>query len=323
MEKLKVGVVGLGMMGVYHAAVYKDLPNAELVGGVDVLPAAEDNFAKLYGTPRFETLDALLEQVDAVSICTPDHLHKDAAIKAFGAGVRCLIEKPLATSSADCAAILAARPDASYLMVGHILRFDPRVWHARNAVQSGKIGKLCSVNIWRCNDRAGGEKFGKHTSAAWFLGIHDIDAVHFITGERVVKVSAMGRKFFQPHYDYVVSTMELTNGAFVTMENSFIIPRERVTALDAGIKIIGEDGMVELDMNHSDARITTRESGRSAMVDTYHWPTVGEHLYGDLRTEIEAFVSAALAGDVPPVTGEDGAEAVSVIERVIACLDRQ
>jgi len=133
----------------------------------------------------------------------------------------------------------------------------------------------------------------------------------------------MGRKFFQPHYDYVVATMELTSGAFVTMENSFIIPRERVTALDAGIKIIGEDGMVELDMNHSDARLTTKESGRSAMADTYHWPMVGEHLYGDLRTEIEAFVNAALAGDVPPVTGEDGAEAVGVIERIVACLDKQ
>jgi len=321
MEKLKVGVVGLGMMGLFHAKVYGDLPGVELIGGVDALPEAEDKFNAAFGLNKISSLDALLDNADAVSICTPDHLHRDVAVRAFNKNVKCLIEKPLATSSADCGAILAARPDPSYLMVGHILRFDPRVNHARYAVQNGSLGKVISVKIWRNNDRAGGEKFGKNTSAAWFLGIHDIDAVHFITGEKVVKVSAIGKRFFTPHYDYVAASLELTNGALVTMENGFIIPKERVTALDAGIQIIGDRGMVELDMNHSDARLTTAEAGRSLMQDTYHWPTLGEQIHGDLRAELEAFVNAVKNGAVPPVTGEDGAEAVKVIERITAYLD--
>ena len=321
MEKVKVGVVGLGMMGTFHAKVYGDLSGVELIGGVDALPEAEEKFNAELNVKKIGSLDALLDTADAVSICTPDHLHKDAALKAFDKNVKCLIEKPLATSSADCGAILSARPDPSYLMVGHILRFDPRLWHARRTVMSGAIGKVISVKIWRNNDRAGGEHFGRNTSSAWFLGVHDIDAVHFVTGERVVKVSAIGKKFFTPHYDYVAASLELTNGALVTMENGFIIPRERVSALDAGMVIIGEHGMVELDMNHSGVRLTTAETGRSLMQDTYHWPLLGEQIHGDLRAELEAFIDAVKNNETPPVTGEDGAEAVKVIERITAFLD--
>ena len=323
MEKLRVGIIGLGMMGVFHAKIYKNLPDVELMGGYDVYQAPAEKFADILGVKIYASLDDMFREVDAVSICTPDHLHKEPVLKALAAGVRCLVEKPLATSTADCAEILAARPDPTYLMVGHPLRFDPRVWHARTAVQSGALGKTSSINIWRNNSRSAGEKICQYTSVAWFLGSHDIDAVHFITGKKVVKVTATGKNFFAPHYDYVISNMELEDGTLVMMQNGFTLPDERVTTMDGGIKIIGEKGMIEVDMNHNSVRLTTQEVGRSTMQDTHHWPLInGEH-YGDLRVELEAFVRTAIKKELPPVTGEDGAEAVRVIELITAYLDGQ
>jgi len=321
MEKLRVGVIGLGMMGVFHAKVYKNLPGVELVGGYDVSAASAENFTKQLGVKTYATYEDMLKDVDAVSVCTPDHLHKEPILKALAAGVRCLVEKPLATSTADCMEILAARPDPTYIMVGHLLRFDPRVWHARTAVQNGTLGKICSINIWRNNSRAAGLRICQYTSVAWFLGIHDIDAVHFITGRKVIKISANGKNFFTPHYDYVVSNLELEDGIIVTMENGFTLPNERFTGMLGGIRIIGELGMIEVDMNHNGVCLTTQEQGRSLMQDTYHWPLIGGEHYGDLRAELEAFVKAAANKELPPVTGEDGTEAVKVIEQIMAYLD--
>jgi len=309
------------MMGVFHAKVYKDLPDVELVGGYDVNPAPAEKFANELSVKIFTTLDGMFNEVDAVSVCTPDHLHKEPVLKALDAGVRCLVEKPLATSSADCGEMLAARPDSTYLMVGHPLRFDPRVWHARRAVQSGALGELCSIFIWRNNTRSSGAKICQYASVAWFLGSHDIDALHFITGKKVAKVKATGRKLFTPHYDYIVANLELEDGTLVTLENGFTLPDTRFTGLDSGIKIIGEKGMIEVDMNHNSVRLTTQDAGRSLMQDTHHWPMIGNEYHGDLRLELEAFAQTAINKEAPPVTGEDGADAVRVVELIMAYLD--
>jgi len=179
-----------------------------------------------------------------------------------------------------------------------------------------------SMNIWRSNSRASGEKIGKRTSITWFLGVHDIDLVLWLTGSKVKSVSAMGKKVFTPFWDHVISTMELENGALVCIENAWTLPVSRVTGLDAGFKIIGEKGMVEVNLTHNDARVTSEQRGRSMILDTYHWPSNNGVLNGDLRIELESFVDAVRGNTVPAVTAREAAEAVRVIERIEQALDR-
>lgn len=226
----------------------------------------------------------------------------------------------MSTSVSDCAEMIAACPDPSYLMVGHELRFDPRVWDAKYALDNGKIGKIQTINIWRHNSRSAGQRICQKSTAAWFLGIHDIDLVLFLTGDKVKTVSAYGKCCYTPNYDYVVSTLEMESGTMVTMANSFILPDERFTTMDGGLKIIGDQGMLEVNMNHNGVRLTSDENSRSVMLDTYHWPMIDGLYYGDLRIELESFVETCFSGEETKIPGRAALEDVKVIERVHACL---
>jgi len=323
MDNLRVGVVGLGMMGVFHTKAYQSLPYVTVVGAVDQTKEQADKFASELGVKIYDSLDELLPHIDALSVCTPDDFHKDIVIQAFRAGVKVLVEKPLEISVAACEEILAARPDPTYLMVGQTLRFDPRVCQAKAALDSGDLGDIYYLNIHRSNPSVQGKHYSKRSSVAWFLGIHDIDAVLWITGRKIVEVKAMGRKLFSDNWDYVSAQLRLDNGVIVCMENSWTMPPERYNVMDAGLRIVGSKGMIEVSFIADQVRLSTQALGRSAFVDVVGRTEVQGKPGGALRTTVEFFVESVLNNRVPPVTGEEAMEAVRAIEWIERELDKQ
>ncbi|MCA9291844.1 MAG: Gfo/Idh/MocA family oxidoreductase [Phycisphaerales bacterium] len=127
MGRLRCGVIGVGRMGRHHARVYAQDAAVDFVGVVDRDPARASGITEEWGGRAFESVDALLAHgVDAVTIATPTIHHRDAAERLLGAGVSCLIEKPLAPDVTEAAAIAeAARDSGAVLQVGHIVRYDP------------------------------------------------------------------------------------------------------------------------------------------------------------------------------------------------------
>jgi len=315
MKPIRVGVVGAGMMGELHAAVYRSLPGVELKWIIEPDAGRAAQAGARLGVPMHPSADGRWSEVDAVSICTPDHIRQPVR-DALGAGVRVLVEKPLATSSAEAAELLAARRRPEDLMVGHVLRFDPRLSQARAAVP--EIGPLWSVRCWRANSLLAAERIGPRTSVAWFLGIHDVDVIRWVTGRDIVEVRARGRQRVSAHHDHVQVHALLSDGTPVDLQWSWLLPVQRASGLHAGLELIGADGMLEVELSHNAVALTSRTSARTRQLDTYHWPAdvrTGAP-GGDLRAEIEGFVAAARTGALPPVSGEDGANAVAVIEAV-------
>ena len=314
MKQMRVGVIGAGLMGELHASIYRSMSEVDLRWIVEPDPARAALLAGQYGVPVHPSADGRWSDVDAVSVCTPDHI-RQPALDALRAGVRVLVEKPLATSAAEAADLLAARRRPEHLMVGHVLRFDPRLIQARAVL--AEIGKLWAVRCWRSNSLLAAQRIGPRTSVAWFLGIHDVDVVRWVTGLDVVEVRARGRRMVSPHYDYVEVHALLSDGTPVSFQWSWLLPVQRGSGLQAGLELIGADGMIEAELSHTAVALASRPSGRQRQLDTYHWPP---HAFGgpggDLRAELEGFVQAARTGAMPPVTGEDGARAVGVIEAV-------
>ena len=313
-KSLRVGVVGAGVMGELHAAIYRSVADVELKWIIEPDATRAAQIAARFGVPVYPSTDGHWSEVDAVSVCTPDHLRKPA-LDALVAGVPVLVEKPLAISSAETAALLAARRQPGHLMVGHLLRFDPRLIQARAALTD--IGKLWSVRCWRSNSLLAADRIAPRTSVAWFLGIHDVDVVRWVTGQEIVEVRARGRKWVSKHHDHVQVHALLADGTPVDLQWSWLLPIHRQSGLLAGLELIGADGMLEVEMSHNAVALTARAAARQRQLDTYHWPahaTGGPG--GDLRAEIEGFIRSVRTGTVPPVTGEDGARAVAVIEAV-------
>lgn len=311
---VRVAVVGAGLMGRLHAEIYQAHPDAELVAIAEPDVTRHDELRARFGVPVYaDSLDAL-SGADAVSVCTPDHVRRDVLLPAFERGVRVLVEKPLATSLAEARELLAACLAQDALMVGQLLRFDPRVQQAREVVRGGGLGDIWSVRCWRNNSTAVAERIAPRTSVDWFLGIHDVDMVRYVTGREVASVRASASSPLSANRDLVRGELTLAGGGTVDFSWSWILPPQRCSGLQAGLEVIGSEGMLEVDLSHNAVAVTSADAGRQAYLDTYHWPPQRGVPAGDLREELGCFLAAA--GSEPPVTGADGLRAVAVIEAV-------
>ena len=123
----RCGVIGVGRMGRHHARIYSQLPQAELVGVVDADASRREDITGEWGGAPVATVAELIDLgVEAVTIATPTSHHREAAEQLLDAGVACLIEKPLAGTADDAAAIAeAAARNKVPLQVGHVVRYDP------------------------------------------------------------------------------------------------------------------------------------------------------------------------------------------------------
>lgn len=149
-ETLRVGIVGAGAITqVAHLPVLRRLKGVEVVAICDTDLAKARALANRFGVrDSFSDIEEILEyeQLDAVAICTPNHLHEPHAIAALSAGVHVLVERPLALSSAGVQRVLKqAEKRDRQLMIGMNHRYRTDVQIVRSFIQSGELGKIESV----------------------------------------------------------------------------------------------------------------------------------------------------------------------------------
>jgi UDP-N-acetylglucosamine 3-dehydrogenase len=137
-RSLRVGVVGVGVMGSNHARVFAGLPGAELVGVADPDRKQAEFVARTLGCRAVADVGQLLAfDVDALTIAAPTHLHHDIALACIERGVHIMVEKPIASSVEEGGNIIdAARRANVTLMVGHVERFNPAVEAIKEAIRN-------------------------------------------------------------------------------------------------------------------------------------------------------------------------------------------
>nr|MBA3726446.1 Gfo/Idh/MocA family oxidoreductase [Armatimonadota bacterium] len=189
---LRTAIVGCGFMGRMHANVYSTLDNARLNAVADRRPEVLDRFAEEFGVPGYEILENLLEneEVDAIDVCLPTHLHREATIEAARSGRHVFCEKPMALTLDEADEMIAECERAGVcLMIGHCIRFWPEYAHLKNITDECKLGKLLSINLTRYGefpfwssdnwmadeDKSGGGALDMH--------IHDTDYALYLLGE--------------------------------------------------------------------------------------------------------------------------------------------
>ena len=133
---MKVGVIGTGSMGRNHVRVYSELKDVEAVYAFDI---NRENMKRMgeYGAIVSDSVDDLLNHVDAVSICVPTQYHLEIAKEAIGKGVNCLIEKPITSTVQEGEELLNLLEDKDLIVgVGHIERFNPVVEEIKRIVKN-------------------------------------------------------------------------------------------------------------------------------------------------------------------------------------------
>ena len=297
-------------MGRHHARVYAESPNAELVGVSDVDEENAAAVATEYGTRAMST-GALLDAVDAVSVAVPSRYHRPIASEALDAGVHALVEKPLATTTADAAALVdAANAAGVILQVGHIERFNPAV---RTVSEFVDDLDLIAVDARRLGPPVeDGRDVGD--GVVLDLMIHDLDVLLSLVGSPVADVTAAG----SPDDQYVAATLGFENDVVGSLTASRVTQRKvrelTLTARECIVTVDYIDRSVRIHrrtrpeflVNDGDLRYRSEQVVERPTVDN------GE----PLKKELDAFLDAVQNGTEPVVSGQDGVNALSLVHRV-------
>lgn len=246
----RVGVVGAGLIGSWHAARWKDLP-VELVGFYDHTPENAEKAARTFGGRAFESLEALLGEVDLVDVCTPTPAHKEGVLAAAAAGKAIVCEKPLARHLRDAEAMIHACEAAGVpLFVAHVVRFFPQYAKAKALQDAGELGRpgvlrtVRAGSFPRLNPESWYNSFAQGGGVVMDLAIHDLDFARWLYGE-VERVFTRGLTFAgESMRDHALITLRFKNGAIGHIEGSWASPPGQFrTALE----VAGEGTLLEWD----------------------------------------------------------------------------
>jgi predicted dehydrogenase len=305
-ELLRVGVVGIGVMGSNHARVFADLPGVSLIGVADPDPKQRDFVASALGCATFSDVAGLLAAgVDAVSIAAPTHLHRDIALACIDRGVHVMVEKPIAPSVEDGRAIIAAARRAGVtLMVGHVERFNPAVQTIKDAIRGEDILSIDITRVGPFPPRM------SNVGVVIDLAVHDIDLICWFTDSDIVEVQPQLKSAVAEREDIALLQFRTASGVLAHINTNWLTPfkARSVTVATRNKYIMGD--------------LLTRQ-----VTECFGFQPDGSYSMRHLsvghaeplRAELNAFMTAVRSGGTPAVTGEEG---VASLEIAIQCLQQ-
>jgi predicted dehydrogenase len=320
MKPLGVGVIGLGFFGSRHARIHARHPAADLRAVCDVNPDAAAAAAAVTGAdPMTDPLELLARSdIDAISLCLPDRSHETLAVAAARAGKAVLLEKPMA-HTADAARRIAAAfaESGARLMVGHILRFDPRYVQVHAAAAPEVLGDVIHVRAKRNGTRATARRLGEASSILFYMGVHDVDAMQWIARSRICRVYAQKREVLGTgNEDALYAVVNFENGAIGNIDYSWAWPNGLMNGYRAALEIVGTRSAAYLDC--SDQGFYTVADEGTAGGDTHLWPDINGRIVGDLADEIDHFIMATLRSEPYLQPWQDAFDAIPVLDALAA-----
>ena len=270
---INVGILGCGKIAqVRHIPEYAENPDVKLAAFYNPSRKRAEEQAEKYGGKVYDTAEELLadKSIDAVSICAANYAHAELSIKAMEAGKHVLCEKPMATTLADCEAMVeCAKRTGKFLMIGHNQRLAKAHVEAKRLIDQGLIGDIITFRTtfghggpetWAINPGKNVWFFDKKKAAMGAmadLGVHKTDLIQFLTGQRVVRTTArlvtLDKRGEDGELigvdDNAVCIYEMSGGAFGTMTASWTY----YSAEDNSTVLYGTKGIMRIydDPNHS------------------------------------------------------------------------
>lgn len=217
---MRVAVVGTGNMGQNHMRIYSQLRDVTLVGFVEPDPPRAQSMAARFGCRAFGSLDELAGEVDAVTVASPSSTHGEIGRHLLAKGIHCLIEKPLATTEADCLALIeAAKGSGTTLMVGHIERYNPAI-EQLSTLLSGD----CAVHALDARRMSATSARIGDVDVIMDLMVHDLDIALNLRQRRSVpvRIQAEGVQLGDGGFDYVTALVRFDDGLLASFTASRI-----------------------------------------------------------------------------------------------------
>ena len=315
MNALRIGVIGTGHMGKNHARNLSEEKRFDFIGVFDSDYAQAKAVAARYGIRAFETIGALLAQVEAVVIAVPSSLHKEIALQVADHGVHALVEKPLATTSEDAAEIVKAFAEKNLkLAVGHIERFNPVF---RELQKLTNFKDIFYVEACRYSPFSGSGRI-TDTSVVEDLMIHDVDLVCALMDEKEpTSIHGRGEAIRSGQTDFATCLMDFGGKAHAIVNASRISQnKERCIEVHTADSFIRADLLAKTLEIYKSTNITIDMSKDNS----YKQEGIVQKVYlpreEPLRAELVAFYESVVNGKPIIAGGTVGVRAIQICEKV-------
>ncbi|HUV14852.1 MAG TPA: Gfo/Idh/MocA family oxidoreductase [Acidobacteriota bacterium] len=320
---IKVGIIGMGIRGNLYATTVKYNAFAEVTGFAEGNPERLRAAKERFSGEAYEDYSRMLEEkrFDIVIVALPDHLHKDAVIKAASSGCNLLIEKPLATSYEDAKTMVKAIKEAGVkALVGYENRWSPVFITAKEAVAAGELKDIQLIqaklndSIWVPTKML---SWTTGSSVGWFLMPHTVDLALWLSGQKAISVHAVGQKKVLAKmgidtFDSITATVVFESGMVGTFSSSWIYPESIPLIYDMRLEVLGSDGALEVDL---------RDQNIHKMTNRYsHPPTLGRDIYGKpvgfAAEMLNSFIDNVKDATEPLVDLEDALTGVNIVDTI-------
>lgn len=320
-QPLRAAVIGVGAMGRHHARVYHEIDEARLVGVADADPATAARAGRLFHVPAFADIADLLDetQPQVVSVAVPTLLHLPVAQEVLRRGIHLLIEKPIAFTVEEGAAIIRLAQEAGVVLtVGHVERYNPAIVALKARLLAGELGRIYQVHARRLGPFPARVR---DVGVVIDLASHDLDIMRYLLESEATRVTAeTARRIHTEHEDLLSGLIRFANDAIGVLDINWLTPTKI-----RELMVTGERGMFLVNYLTQDLSFFENSTAPAG------WDTLG-NITGvsegamirpridktePLRVELERFVAAAQGQAVDLVSGHDGLRALALARALV------
>ena len=308
---MRVGVIGTGIMGENHVRVYSSLAEqCQLIGIYDNNFDRAQEMAEKYNVQKFDQLNSLLAQVDAVSIAVPTKFHYQVGMQCINHHVHMLMEKPIASTVSEAKRLIRSSTEKGVkLQVGHIELYNPAIMELENVLAQEKV---IAVDVHRMSPF---EPRHLHEDVVNDLMIHDIYILYHLLKDEILKFYSMGQ-IMDDTVKHAIVIARFTRGAIAQLTASYKT-EEKVRT----IRVITEDAFIQADLLKKNILISRSTNFfMNPWFINYHQQNIVEKVFvphhEPLKMELSDFLAYVKHDKKPKATGEDGLTALTVTNKI-------
>ncbi|MFH1624336.1 MAG: Gfo/Idh/MocA family oxidoreductase [Pseudomonadota bacterium] len=307
MEKIRVGVVGVGYLGQFHAEKYWKLPGVELTGVVDINQARALEVAKRFDTKAFIDYGALFNDVQAVSIAVPTNVHYRVAKDFLSNGIDILVEKPVATTLEEADELIDIAKNKNLIFqVGHLERYNPAIVAIEHILNNPMFIESHRLSFF--TERA------TDVDVVLDLMIHDIDIILNLVNSGIDRIDAVGIPVISPKVDIANARITFLNGCVANVTASRVSEKTM-----RKIRIFQPDAYISIDF--ASKKVSTYTKIENDQENGARPKIVAGQVRIDekdsLEEEIKSFIDSVITRRPPRVSGTDGKKALSVALKIL------
>ncbi len=313
---MRIGLAGVGRIGAFHADTLRQLPAVDSVIAADADPARASAVAQRLGIEVAHSPGALFDSgIDALVIAAATGAHAEFIVRGVQAGLPVFCEKPVAADVDGTLDVIKRTSGAAGVQIGFQRRFDAGYMAARDAARSGSLGWVHTLRATTLDPRPPAAGYVASSGGLFRdCGVHDFDAIRWVTGREVLDVYAVGANrgadFFRTagDVDTMAAVLTLADDSFALVSNT----RYNGAGYDVRLEVLGSKDSISAGL---DDRLPLRsaEPGATFPADA-PYPLFFDRFHRAYTAELAAFVRLAADGGASPCTMQDALEAFYIAE---------